>query len=240
MIWVAGRREEPGRLRVAAHNLSEPMAVRPRVFRFTNSDDSPLRTQMAVLLAQFGQDSRPAIPQLIKLLDHPNDMTRQRAAYALSTIGGKDILPAQPGLVRMLGAKRSFVREMAAKTLGETGPTANLAIDPIIKLLSDEDDHVRAAAATSLGKIGPKTTKVHLALAKAMSDESGRVRSSVAPALAPHAPINEPMLQVFIKASEDNWRGVTDGCEAFFRRLGPEHKKRIPARFDPDNPTPRG
>jgi hypothetical protein len=25
--------EEPGRLRVAAHNLGEPMAVRPRVFR---------------------------------------------------------------------------------------------------------------------------------------------------------------------------------------------------------------
>ena len=38
-------RKEPGRLRVAAHNLGKPMAVRPRVFQFTNSGDSPLNNR---------------------------------------------------------------------------------------------------------------------------------------------------------------------------------------------------
>ena len=40
------REEELGRLRVAAHNLGEPMAVRPRVFQFTNSGDATQPSRM--------------------------------------------------------------------------------------------------------------------------------------------------------------------------------------------------
>lgn len=207
-------------------------SVIPQIIEAMDNPVSP-KTDLAVLLSRFGKDSRPAIPHLVKLLDHENDMTQQRSAYALSTIGGEEILPAAPGLIRMLAAKRGFVREMAAKTLGEIGPKANKAIDPLIEGLSDEDEHARAAAAAALANVGPNKARVHRALAKAMSDPSGRVRSSVAIALAPHAPLTREMIEVFVKASKDNWRGVTQGCEVFFQRLGPEQKKFIPEGFRP-------
>ena len=60
------------------------------------------KTDLAVLLAQMGKDASPAIPQLVGLLDHSRAMTRQRAAYALSEIGGAEVKVAVPGLLRML------------------------------------------------------------------------------------------------------------------------------------------
>jgi len=64
-----------------------------------------------------------------------------------------------------------------------------------------------------------------------MKDESGRVRSSVAPVLAEHAPVTKEVIQVFIRASDDNWKEADHACETFFRRLGPEDRKLIPKRY---------
>jgi hypothetical protein len=43
-------KEEPGRLRVAAHNLGEPMAVRPRVLIHEQWEHS-----LATLVSRFGK-----------------------------------------------------------------------------------------------------------------------------------------------------------------------------------------
>jgi HEAT repeat protein len=202
----------------------------PEIVDAMDSPTTP-KTDLAVLLARMGKDGAPAIPQLVILLDNSNAMTRQRAAYALSKIGGADLHAAVPGLIRMLTADEDYVREMAAKTLGKTGPAAQQAIPSLIERLHDEDEHVRAATATALGEIAPTDTTVHRALIAAMKDESGRVRSSVAPVLAEYAPVTKEMIQVFIHASDDNWRAVDDACKAFFRRLGPEDRKLIPKRL---------
>ncbi len=200
--------------------------------------DSPTtsKTDLAELLAQMGKDAVPAIPKLVVLLDHSDAMTRQRAAYALSRIGGAALRPAVLGLTRMLTAKEDYVREMAATTLGEAGPTAKQAIRSLIERLQDEDERVRAAAATALGKIAPTDATVLSALVEAMKDGSGRVRSSVAPVLAEHAPVTKEMIQVFIRASDDNWMGVQNACETFFSRLGREDRKLIPKRYSQQQP----
>ncbi|MHB8974124.1 MAG: HEAT repeat domain-containing protein [Pirellulaceae bacterium] len=222
---------------------SDAKSVIPQIIAALGSPTTP-KMDLAILLAQMGKDAAPAIPQLVVLLDDSNGMTRQRAAYALSEIGGADLQPAVLGLTRMLTAKEDYVREMAATTLGKAGSTAKPAIRSLIERLQDENEHVRAATATALGKIAPTDATVHRALVEAMKDESGRVRSCAAPVLAEHAPVSEEMIQVFVRASEDNWQAVIDACETFFRRLGPEDHKLIPKRYSQQPgsglaPTPR-
>jgi HEAT repeat protein len=189
------------------------------------------KTDLAVLLARMGKDASPAIPKLVELLEHSNPMTRQRAAYALSKIGGSEVMPAVPGLIGMLSARKSYVREMAASTLGTIGPAAGRSIRPLIGRLADEDEDTRAAAARALGEIGPTDAAVLAALTAAMKDESGRVRSRVAPVLAKNAPVTKEMINVFIAASEDNQRAVMTACDIFFDRLGPGERELFPERY---------
>jgi HEAT repeat protein len=209
---------------------SDAKSVIPKIIDAMDIPTTP-KTDLAVLLAQMGKDATPAIPQLVNLLDHSNAMTRQRAAYALSEIGGAELRPAVPGLIRMLTAKEYYVREMAAKALGTTGPEAEQSTDTLIDRLRDDNEHVRAAAATALGSIAPTNAEVQSALIDAMKDESGRVRSSVAPVLARHAPVTRQMIKVFIEASDDNWGAVEYACETFFARLEGEDRELIPKRF---------
>jgi beta-lactamase regulating signal transducer with metallopeptidase domain/HEAT repeat protein len=210
-------------------------SVLPQIIAAMDSPTTP-KTDLAVLLAQMGKDAAPAIPQLVALLDNSNAMTRQRAAYALSTIGDGALRPAVPGLARMLTAPEGYVREMAATALGTAGPTAKEAIRSLIGRLRDEDERVRAASATALGKIAPTDATVQSALVEAMKDESGRVRSSAAPVLAEYAPVTKEMIQVFLRASDDNWKAVDQACETFFHRLGPEDRKLIPKRYSQQFP----
>jgi HEAT repeat protein len=195
--------------------------------------DSPTtsKTDLAILLARMGKDAAPAIPRLVKLLDQPNAMTRQRAAHAISEIGGDESATAVPGLIRMLTAEEDYVREMAAKALGTVGPSAKDSIPALIERLHDGNEHVRAAAATSLGQISPSDKTVLIALIDAMKDESGRVRGSAARVLADHAPVTKETIDVFIRASEDQYRTVTAACETFFSRLEPKDRGLIPQKF---------
>ncbi len=215
---------------------SDAKSVLPQIITAMDRQTTA-KTDLAVLLAQMGKDASPAIPQLVVLLDHSNPMTRQRAAYALSRIGGAEVRPAVPRLIGMLTAKEGYVREMAATALGKIGSTAGLSIRPLIDRLEDEDEHTRAAAATALGEIAPTDATVLGALSKAMKDESGRVRSHVAPVLAKNAPVTREMINLFIVASEDNWKAVMMACRTFFSRLGPDDSELIPERYK--GPAPR-
>lgn len=202
----------------------------PRIIDAFQIPTAP-KTDLAMLLAQMGKDAAPAIPQLITLLDDPTAITRQRAAYALSRVGGAELAPAIPGLIELFQAKEAYVREMAATALGSSGNTAEEAIPAVIERLQDDDEHVRSAAAQALGEISPKDARVHTALVKAMNDESGRVRSQAAPILARHVPVNKETIDLFVKASSDNWGSVKNACESFFTRLEPKDRDLIPAHF---------
>lgn len=195
--------------------------------------DSPATSKidLCVLLEKLGKAARPAIPKLIVLLDDSTQFTRQRAALALSKIGGADLAPAVPGLIRMLAAKESYVREMAAKTLGTAGPAAEQSIPQLIELLRDQDEHVRASAGTALGQIAPTDATVQAAFINAMQDESGRVRCSVAPVLARDGPLTKQLIDVFVRASNDNYQNVQTACATFFSRLDAKDRDQIPQKY---------
>jgi HEAT repeat protein len=188
------------------------------------------KSDLAVLLARIGHDARPAFPKLVIWLDDPEPFTRLRTAYALSKIGG-DMRIAVPGLIRQLRATEDYVREQAAATLGVIGPDAEAAIPHLIVSLEDVNECVRANAATALGQIAPTSATVHRALIAAMQDESGRVRSSAAPILAEHAPVSRELIDVFIRAADDNWHNVIWACHTFFGRLNPDDYQLVPERY---------
>lgn len=50
--------------------------------------------------------------------------------------------------------------------------------------------------------------------------------------------MTQEMIQVFLRASDDNWKEVDSACETFFRRLGPEDRKLIPKRYSEPFPRP--
>jgi HEAT repeat protein len=208
-------------------------AAKPALPKIIAAMDSPMapKKDIAVLLAQMGKDASPAIPQLVKLLDDSHALTRNRAAYALSKIGGADLQAAIPGLIRMLSAQEDHVRKQAAVTLGKIGPAGSPSIPYLIESLRDQDEHVRSAVAAALGEIAPNDATVHSALIEAMKDKSGRVRSKAAPVLAKNAPVTRELIHVFIRASDDHWAAVTMACEIFFRRVGPDDSELVPERY---------
>lgn len=81
-----------------------------------------------------------------------------------------------------LGAQDTVVRIHAASYLGEMGPAARSAVNPLIRSLSDSHYWVRRTAAKSLGKIGdPRAVN---ALVERMRRDSDRyVNLSAANAL---------------------------------------------------------
>jgi hypothetical protein len=67
---------------------------------------------------------RAAVPGLVALLDHPQEMAREQAVIALGVLGDESVVPA---LAPMLGDPIGYLRERAAESLGMIGGDAALA-----------------------------------------------------------------------------------------------------------------
>ncbi len=132
-----------------------------------------------LLVSEFGQQGREAIPTLVESLKSENADLSWAAGEALSRIG-KDSIPS---LVDGLRDANAMVREHAAVALGKIGPDANNAVLSLILLLQDESIDVGAAAASALGAIGEEALTIP-ALITALRDESIEVRSKVIMALS--------------------------------------------------------
>lgn len=65
-----------------------------------------------------------AVPGLVAMLDHPQDIARDQAIVALGVLGDESVVPA---LVPLLGDSNSGMRERAAEALGMIGGDAALA-----------------------------------------------------------------------------------------------------------------
>ena len=105
-------------------------------------------------LIQFG---KPAIPALLKALQHENKHVRAKSAEALGTIGGEDVVPA---LIKCLTDEEAYVREAVAMALGCIGDKR--AVEPIIKLFKDKYLRVIRNAIFALRNIGGKRAVTHI------------------------------------------------------------------------------
>jgi hypothetical protein len=91
-----------------------------------------LQQVAADALARIGEAS---IPELVRLLEHPEPRIRARAAWALGRMGAK-AKPAVPALVAALEDDERLVQESAARALGQIGPEAAEAIPDLVRMMT--------------------------------------------------------------------------------------------------------
>ncbi|HIG27335.1 MAG TPA: HEAT repeat domain-containing protein [Verrucomicrobiales bacterium] len=106
-----------------------------------------------------------ALPLLVKGLQHTNPVYRAVCADSVRELSeeGFDATESIPVLAGALDDSDAFVRMYAAKALGSMGPSAELAVPRLIRLLNVNDEvtrypglpaPVRSVTAEALGKIG--------------------------------------------------------------------------------------
>jgi HEAT repeat protein len=122
-------------------------------------------------LSKYRGEARPAIPDLIDMLDNKqlDTETRWNAARTLGKIGpGAE--SAIPTLVAHLEDEAESVREHAAEALGDIGPEAKDAVPALIVALTDPATKVRRDAVRSLGQIGPDSRAALPAIQTLLTD----------------------------------------------------------------------
>jgi hypothetical protein len=126
---------------------------------------------------------RPAVPVLVKTLQHQQASVRFLAADALSHIGP----PAQdavPALIQRLNDEDKSVRVKSLEALRRIGEPKDQIIDAIASALGDENPGVREAAVNNLRDMGRDAIKTapRLFMLK-YSDSDKAVRSAASVAL---------------------------------------------------------
>ncbi|HYV34424.1 MAG TPA: HEAT repeat domain-containing protein [Gemmataceae bacterium] len=113
-------------------------------------EDSDVREVTASALRKFGAAAKPALPQLIKLLNIGEAEAQEAIIKAITAIGGPETTPAIPALIKSLDSRNVNVRKLAAEALGRMGPLAVSAIPALTDHLQDEDATVRIAISDAL------------------------------------------------------------------------------------------
>ena len=136
-----------------------------------------VRWRSWVALKEIG---RPAVPALVKTLEHKQASTRRLAAETLGRIGppAKDAIPA---LILRLKDDTPAVRSACLEALRQIGEPKDQIIGAITSSLTDRDPYVRKDAVSLLGLIG-RDAKNTVPLLKTLkdgdSDESVRDAAS--------------------------------------------------------------
>jgi HEAT repeat protein len=132
--------------------------------------------EAAIALADVGPRGRDAVPALGRTLRHPRFQVRQRAAGALSNIGGPEAVPL---LVFASRDPNVMVRWSAVAGLESMGAAAAPALPALIGLLEtlDADEEwmdtypLNLATIEALGEIGPAAARAIPALEKVAQEE---------------------------------------------------------------------
>jgi HEAT repeat protein len=130
----------------------------------------------------------PAVEELKDGLKDPDALTRAAAADTLGRIVpyGPEVRygsEAVPNLIEALSDEDERVQHEAIEALGDTGPLAEAAVQPLVRTLKYPDVVARMMAARALGKIGWKARAAIRDLIEAMKDEVSFVREAAAEAL---------------------------------------------------------
>ena len=133
-------------------------------------------------LADIGE---PAVPEVIKLLDHENERVRVSVIHIFSQMG-----PPAAGAVPVLNERlldtSEPLRSDIAGALGQIRDPRSIPV--LIQVLDDGDPAVRNTSAGALGHIGEPASAAVPALTAALNDPDAGVRYSVAFALGQMGP----------------------------------------------------
>lgn len=132
----------------------QPGLVVPVLCAALRDTNGAIRDIAAGGLGNFGNASRDAVPELIKLLKDPK--AARGAMFSLGKIGqpSEVILPL---LVKKLHDRHWWARRVAAFALGDFG--GQPAFKALMKMTGDRDVRVRLAVFQSLKKIDPEQLK---------------------------------------------------------------------------------
>lgn len=136
------------------------------------------KSQAINALADFGQEAKNAIPDLIKLLKSQDDQISSSAWNALVKVGFEAVIP----LTDLLKDERAKIRRKAVSALEQIGTNASAATPQLILALEDSDPEgdVRWYATIAIGKIGLPAKVAIPSLIKRLRDEKAGIRAYAA------------------------------------------------------------
>jgi HEAT repeat protein len=132
----------------------KPKSV-PQLIEDLRSKDEAQRIQAIQMLAEWGPQAQPALPDLNKIVGSNADFSlRHEAIVCIDHMGsaGKDAVPA---LTKSLDDQSKIIAYSAAQALGSIGPAAKTAMPALQKMLKAKEQFLAVAAAQALVRIDP-------------------------------------------------------------------------------------
>lgn len=151
---IEATRDSDGTVRYFALDALAKLKLQPdelmdTIRRALADSNKSARMQGCTLARNFGPKAAPVVPELVKLLRHPDYELQLPAIRALRAIGPQ-AEPAIPDLVRLLGSDLSLVRDQAREALVGFGKAALPALE--VAAASENADQ-RAAVAEAIEEI---------------------------------------------------------------------------------------
>lgn len=140
--------------RIAAESKNN--AALDIVLQGASDADPSVQTIALMLLPIISPDFKDVKVALDKLLKHPEEIIRVRAACAVIATSKEPNEKLLEIILNALKASDANLRVTAAQALGIVGPKARIAVPALVQQLEDEVDEVRVEAAYSLARITEK------------------------------------------------------------------------------------
>jgi len=227
----------------------------PELMEALRFDDPAVALAVGAALLKIGPD---AVRPLIKALDDPNFVIRQRAAEILGAFGPEakraapDLVellrdnqtetaaegallkigaPSVPALTDALRKSDPATRQTLIRLLAHFGPAASPAL--IQTLRKDDSSTVRVYAAGALAAIRPVAADAVPALIDAMRDPDDNARTAVVGALAQLGPEAKAAIGILIVASHrDSEELVKQTSLRALQNIGRATKASLPGLID--------
>jgi HEAT repeat protein len=125
----------------------------PALATLLKDADLDLRMAAAAALERYGRAAGSAVPDLIRMLQATDADLRVAVVHALGAIGIPEAAQAVPALTTAVGDADARVQQAAAEVLGDLGPVARDAAEPLRRALQTGVPKVQKAAGEALLKI---------------------------------------------------------------------------------------
>jgi hypothetical protein len=155
-------------LKEKLEDWSEDWNVKHENFEIHITTDTDKQNEGGGIIWAFGPMAKPAIPDLIKMLENKDQEIASSAMSALQGVGADTI----PPLIELLHNPNPEFRRRAASVLGMMEPKAHTAVPALLQCLEDKNEGVRINAVRSLGFIREDAPIVVPALIRCLEEET--------------------------------------------------------------------